>query len=668
MANMFNEDGTYNKTNWKAGDKITAGKLNKIEESLEAINNNDISRHVEADTRLDALEEQAAGQNEVTNERIEELNDLVLDNKDELDLAIYDINSRMTFLEEELNEGIEEVHNVAETVNGKIAAADASMKAQVNQGKADMEAMVAEVEADLEGLHAKDEELSEQLEQKASYFTLKEFKNSNNTNGEALQECINYIYQNRVVTTEMGYNGVSLGNTVIDLCGCEIVLDIPLRISNEEINYSDITFQNGVLKASDNFDGDYLTVIGKYNHTKGIRFYNITFDCNLKCSPAYIERTLNTVFNACTFTNLKTPFKMYEKQTHETIFDNCYFTNQYAVSNGYKYIECGLDLGIDSHVTNCNFIGFKNGIVCSGGANMISNNHFYGIEEYGVKTSDTNIVLNIYGNYFDSCSIYIARENGVMNISSNVFLYPQYASGIHSKYELKHTNINGNTYTYTTEKRAKLLDIPCTINGDVMTCDTDVFDKYDVGATTSRGDLVITGYIDSKNVKVAYNRNSGNIKIGEKYNYYLFPTNLASLSDNTELFLSQVGTVEEDVTNGVIANMLRTNYPMNSDVFSGVMKFTTDRIKKINYLITSCYTTSNQSNNSVFKMCDLPTHLIPPVDTFTNVLVRNPNNATDVYGSCIAMINVNGEINIYKKAGDYSYNSAEYSIKTGYSY
>ena len=124
MANMFNEDGTYNKTEWKTGDKITAGKLNKIEDALEAINNNDISRHVEADTRLDALEEQAAGRNEVTNERIEELNDLVLDNKDELDLAIYDINSRMTFLEEELNEGIEEVNNVASTVDGKIAEVD----------------------------------------------------------------------------------------------------------------------------------------------------------------------------------------------------------------------------------------------------------------------------------------------------------------------------------------------------------------------------------------------------------------------------------------------------------------------------------------------------------------------------------------------------------------
>ena len=58
MANTFNEDGTYNKTEWKAGDKITAVKLNKIESSLEAINNNDINRHVEADSRLDALTEE----------------------------------------------------------------------------------------------------------------------------------------------------------------------------------------------------------------------------------------------------------------------------------------------------------------------------------------------------------------------------------------------------------------------------------------------------------------------------------------------------------------------------------------------------------------------------------------------------------------------------------
>ena len=71
MANMFNEDGTYNKTEWKAGDKITAVKLNKIELSLEAINNNDIERHVEADSRLDILEEQMARVNTLIETLIE---------------------------------------------------------------------------------------------------------------------------------------------------------------------------------------------------------------------------------------------------------------------------------------------------------------------------------------------------------------------------------------------------------------------------------------------------------------------------------------------------------------------------------------------------------------------------------------------------------------------
>ena len=144
----FDENGKYIKTNWKAGDKITATKLNKIEESIEAVNDNDISRHVEADARLDALEaKDVAHDKELTN-----VKNLIADNKAAAELGDYEINSRMTFLENELNEGIEEVHNVASTVDGKI-----------NQGKADMEAMVAEVDADLEGLHAKDEELSEQL-------------------------------------------------------------------------------------------------------------------------------------------------------------------------------------------------------------------------------------------------------------------------------------------------------------------------------------------------------------------------------------------------------------------------------------------------------------------------------------------------------------------------
>lgn len=77
----FDSNGNYNKTNWKTGDKITADKLNKIEESLEIINNNDIERHKEADERLDALEEQK----EAVDERLDELEDLVADNKSEVE-------------------------------------------------------------------------------------------------------------------------------------------------------------------------------------------------------------------------------------------------------------------------------------------------------------------------------------------------------------------------------------------------------------------------------------------------------------------------------------------------------------------------------------------------------------------------------------------------------
>ena len=182
MANMFNEDGTYNKTEWKPGDRITASKLNKIEESLEAINNNDITRHVEADARLDALE----NNKELVDEKLEELEDMAADYKVDVDVAIYEINSTAQRLEKEMNEGIDEVHAVAETVDGKIAAADASMKAQVNQGKADMEAMVDEVEGELEGLN---EQIEQNEKLNLNYSGIGEMQNIDESR---------YVYPNRL--------------------------------------------------------------------------------------------------------------------------------------------------------------------------------------------------------------------------------------------------------------------------------------------------------------------------------------------------------------------------------------------------------------------------------------------------------------------------------------
>lgn len=147
MANMFDENGNYNKTEWKPGDRIAAGKLNKIEDALEAINNNDIERHKEADERLDALEEQ----NEAVEERFDELEDLVADNKTEVEVLIYENNVKMDRLEQEMNDGIDTVEAIAHTVDDKIAEADASMKAQVNAVD-DKIAEAHEVAEEMEGL------------------------------------------------------------------------------------------------------------------------------------------------------------------------------------------------------------------------------------------------------------------------------------------------------------------------------------------------------------------------------------------------------------------------------------------------------------------------------------------------------------------------------------
>ena len=157
----FDENGKYIKTNWKAGDKITATKLNKIEESIEAVNDNDISRHVEADARLDALEaKDVAHDKEFTN-----VKNLIEDAKSAAELGDYEINSRMQFLEQEFNDGIEEVHNVAETMEERVSQAKDEMTAQVDQGKADMKAEVEQFETDINAdMTTHKNEVNEELE------------------------------------------------------------------------------------------------------------------------------------------------------------------------------------------------------------------------------------------------------------------------------------------------------------------------------------------------------------------------------------------------------------------------------------------------------------------------------------------------------------------------
>lgn len=502
-----------------------------------------------------------------------------------------------------------------------------------------------------------------QLEQKASYFTFKEFKQNNLTDTEALQECINYICENRVVSTEMDYNGTSLGGTVIDLCGCEIVLDKTINIATGDVRYSDLTFQNGTLKASDNFTDEYMLTIGNKQHNRGLKFYNITFNCNIKCSPIFMRYTLNTVFNSCTFTNMKKALKLLEYQTHETVFTNCYFSNIKTIHDGVDPIDYALELGVDSHVSNCIFIGFKNAIYCKGGCNMINNNHFYQIYEYAIINKDGTILNNIYGNYFDGCSIYIEKEYADLNVVSNVFYLPTLSAGIISKNILKRANISNNSYMFDAEKTSRLADINCVINNNILTTETEIFNKNDVGATNANGTLTIINFIDTKNVEVSYDES---VKLNQSIRVWLTPTNLSTKLKTDRLIYQNIATQNENIVNGKLPNHATKKIQITETGISGNIYITTDRTTGLKYLENSCYTTVNQGQNSNFKIAQLPTGYYPSKDMYISVVAKHPNDGT-IYGNCLGLIqSTNGSINIIKKVGEFNENYIEYTFKTFY--
>lgn len=146
----FDENGKYIKTNWKAGDKITATKLNKIEESIEAVNDNDISRHVEADARLDALEaKDVAHDKEFTN-----VKNLIKDAEDAAELGDYEINSRMQFLEDDVEQAVNDMNNAVTTIRNEMSAHTNTVNTNVDNKISTFE---TEFDAEVAGLKAVDE-------------------------------------------------------------------------------------------------------------------------------------------------------------------------------------------------------------------------------------------------------------------------------------------------------------------------------------------------------------------------------------------------------------------------------------------------------------------------------------------------------------------------------
>lgn len=53
VGDTFDEDGNYNKTKWETGDRISEGKLNKIEDAIDKINKNEVSNAAVLNRRID---------------------------------------------------------------------------------------------------------------------------------------------------------------------------------------------------------------------------------------------------------------------------------------------------------------------------------------------------------------------------------------------------------------------------------------------------------------------------------------------------------------------------------------------------------------------------------------------------------------------------------------
>ncbi len=98
MSDVFNPDGTYSKTEWKTGDRISSNGLNKIETALDTINN-----------KLESLKETINNQISEDLANLEGvINDQISEKVSNLEEAISNVESTLTELDTKVNDQISE--------------------------------------------------------------------------------------------------------------------------------------------------------------------------------------------------------------------------------------------------------------------------------------------------------------------------------------------------------------------------------------------------------------------------------------------------------------------------------------------------------------------------------------------------------------------------------
>lgn len=108
MSDVFNPDGTYSKTEWKTGDRISANGLNKIETALDTISN-----------KLESLKETINNQISEDLANLEGvINDQISEKVSNLEKAISNLESTLTELDTKVNDQIsEDLDDLKKVVN-----------------------------------------------------------------------------------------------------------------------------------------------------------------------------------------------------------------------------------------------------------------------------------------------------------------------------------------------------------------------------------------------------------------------------------------------------------------------------------------------------------------------------------------------------------------------
>ena len=96
MSDVFNPDGTYSRTEWKTGDRISSNGLNKIETALDTINN-----------KLESLKETINNQISEDLANLEGvINDQILEKVSNLETTLIDVDETLTELDTKVNDRI----------------------------------------------------------------------------------------------------------------------------------------------------------------------------------------------------------------------------------------------------------------------------------------------------------------------------------------------------------------------------------------------------------------------------------------------------------------------------------------------------------------------------------------------------------------------------------